>query len=132
MLYFTGLVESLGRVCAEYGLMAMTSEHDSDDEDDEEDESVRGSPAVNRSGSREILARASSGGALPDPPSPGQRELNGGGGGGGGGGCAEVRFRPFTPTGNVHLVHWSIHSSVHWSIRPFIRPFTRPLSQIRE
>ncbi|EEH51451.1 divalent Anion:Na+ symporter family [Micromonas pusilla CCMP1545] len=40
VLYFTGLVESLGRVCAEYGLMAMTSEHDSDDDDDDDDDEV--------------------------------------------------------------------------------------------
>ena len=32
VLYFTGLVESLGQVCADYGLMAVTSEQDSDDE----------------------------------------------------------------------------------------------------
>jgi len=34
VLYFTGLVESLGQVCADYGLMAVTSEQDSDDEDE--------------------------------------------------------------------------------------------------
>ena len=39
VLYFTGLVESLGRVCAEYGLMAITSEHDSDEDSDSGEES---------------------------------------------------------------------------------------------
>ena len=34
ILYFTGLIESLGKVCAEYGLMAITQEHDDEDEED--------------------------------------------------------------------------------------------------
>jgi hypothetical protein len=66
ILYFTGMVESLGTVCAEYGLMAMTSEHDSDDEmsdngDSEASGGVNGG-GVKRSGSHETLYRASSGG----------------------------------------------------------------------
>ena len=32
VLYFTGMVESIGNVCAEYGLLAVTTEHDSDSE----------------------------------------------------------------------------------------------------
>ena len=36
ILFFTGMVESLGMVCAEHGLEAVTDEHD--DEEDEEDE----------------------------------------------------------------------------------------------
>ena len=32
VLYFTGMVESIGNVCAEYGLLAVTTEHDSDGE----------------------------------------------------------------------------------------------------
>ena len=37
ILYFTGLIESLGKVCAEYGLMAITQEHDDEDEEDADD-----------------------------------------------------------------------------------------------
>ena len=37
ILYFTGLIESLGKVCAEYGLMAITQEHEDEDEDDVSD-----------------------------------------------------------------------------------------------
>ena len=46
VLYFTGMVESIGNVCAEYGLLAITTEHDSDSEggsDDDEDEMNGGS-----------------------------------------------------------------------------------------
>jgi hypothetical protein len=90
ILYFTGMVESLGTVCAEYGLMAMTSEHDSDDEmsdngDSEASGGVNGG-GVKRSGSHETLYRASSGGGL--PAAPGER-LDGGVTGGGGGSGAE-------------------------------------------
>jgi hypothetical protein len=47
VLYFTGMVENLGTVCAEHGLEAMTAEHDesSDDEsvdDDTSDETFDG------------------------------------------------------------------------------------------
>ena len=41
VLYFTGMVESLGRVCAEHGLEAVSDEHDSDSDDqglDDDDE----------------------------------------------------------------------------------------------
>ena len=39
VLYFTGMVENLGTVCAEHGLEAMTAEHDeSSDDDDDSDE----------------------------------------------------------------------------------------------
>ena len=46
VLYFTGMVESIGNVCAEYGLLAITTEHDSDSEggsDEDEDEMNGGS-----------------------------------------------------------------------------------------
>ena len=33
ILYFTGMIESLGKVCAEYGLMAITQEYDEDEDE---------------------------------------------------------------------------------------------------
>lgn len=33
ILYFTGMIESLGKVCAEYGLMAITQEYEDDEEE---------------------------------------------------------------------------------------------------
>ena len=46
ILYFTGMVESLGKVCAEYGLMAITQEHD-DEEEGEFDDSAEQSETLN-------------------------------------------------------------------------------------
>jgi len=37
ILYFTGMIESLGNVCAEYGLMAVTQEHEDETEDGADD-----------------------------------------------------------------------------------------------
>ena len=36
VLYFTGMVENLGVVCAEHGLEAVTAEHDESSDDDDE------------------------------------------------------------------------------------------------
>jgi hypothetical protein len=44
VLYFTGLVESLGQVCVDYGLMAVTSEQDSDGEETDNDPSHKVGP----------------------------------------------------------------------------------------
>jgi len=41
ILYFTGMVESLGKVCAEYGLMAITQEHDDEEEGEFDDSAER-------------------------------------------------------------------------------------------
>jgi len=46
ILYFTGLIESLGKVCAEYGLMAITQEHDDEDEEDADDGRVAANVAA--------------------------------------------------------------------------------------
>ena len=53
VLYFTGMVESIGNVCAEYGLLAVTTEHDSDseggsDEDGSDGDENDGSPPAGR------------------------------------------------------------------------------------
>ena len=50
VLLFTGMVESLGRVCAEHGLEAVTAEHDSDGSSGDENEADEEADEAERSG----------------------------------------------------------------------------------
>ena len=82
ILFFTGMVESLGMVCAEHGLEAVTDEHDDEeDEEDEEEEIIM---------DESIRPRGGNGDGVGDR---GRRSSSRGGGGGGRGSDRRARRR---------------------------------------
>ena len=50
VLYFTGMVENLGVVCAEHGLEAVTAEHDESSDDDDESSGDEAATSANANG----------------------------------------------------------------------------------
>ena len=99
VLYFTGMVENLGTVCAEHGLEAMTAEHDEssddesvDDETSDVDDREKASTSAPETSSFDVsLDAAERGGAGTDVHAPG------------GGSARKPKLKPSSSVGDLDV-----------------------------